>query len=122
MTNTVEEKKQSANRIAKSRRGEWKDTVDVEGTTEWNSSASTDNLERMGRAEATTNEEGGDFKMAGASLLDLKATPIVACWSNHRKGVGFAFHTLNRNNPDTHSLDFSLYTHMYIRNSTQRHN
>ena len=67
--------------------------MDVEGTTEWNSSASTDNLKRMGRAEATTNEEGGDFKMAGASLLDLKATPIVACWSNHRKGVGFAFHT-----------------------------
>lgn len=56
-----------------------------------------DNLKRMGRARsctrATTNEGGGEFKMAGASLLDLKATTIVARWSNHRKGVGFAFHT-----------------------------
>lgn len=53
----------------------------------------------MGLAEATTNEGGGDFKMAGASLLDLKATPIVARWSNHRKGVGFAFHTLTEGTP-----------------------
>lgn len=38
-----------------------------------------DNLKRMGRARsctgATTNEGGGEFKMAGASLLDLKANP-----------------------------------------------
>lgn len=37
-----------------------------------------DNLKRMGRAvyrSCTTNEGGGGFKMAGASLLDLKANP-----------------------------------------------
>lgn len=46
-----------------------------------------------GERVATTNEGGGEFKMAGASLLDLKATPIVARWSNRRKGVGFASRT-----------------------------
>lgn len=66
----------------------------------------------MGLAEATINEGGGDFKMAGASLLDLKATPIAARWSNHRKGVGFAFHTPTEGTPTrVLCISFHIYTH-----------
>lgn len=76
--------------------------------------------------EANTNEEGGDFKMARASLHDLKATPIVARWSNHRKGVGFAFRTLTEQVFTLHNtvtifrVPFNAY--LFTRNTQKRRN
>lgn len=84
------------------------------GRTERNSSAYLRIMRSVwGERIATTNEGGGEFKMAGASLLDLKATPIVARWSNHRKGVGFASRTTLTGVEETkpkpfHSFPFHL--------------